>query len=71
MYIGKGAKNSRSRSCCDALILDKNSRSDTYPINKNSENSAFIEHEATVSKIGEDQLFYHMSVVEVETRPNL
>ena len=46
---------------CDALILDKNSRSDTYPTNKNSENSAFIEHEATVSKIGEDQLFYLMS----------
>ena len=61
VYIGKGAKNSRSKVVCDALILDKNSRSDTYPINKNSENSAFIEHEATVSKIGEDQLFYLMS----------
>jgi len=61
VYISKGATNARSKVVCDALILDKKSRSDTYPVNKNSESSAFIEHEATVSKIGEDQLFYLMS----------
>ncbi len=61
VYISKGATNARSKVVCDALILDKKSHSDTYPTNKNSESSAFIEHEATVSKIGEDQLFYLMS----------
>ncbi len=61
VYISQGATNARSKVVCDALILDKNSHSDTYPTNKNSESSAFIEHEATVSKIGEDQLFYLMS----------
>lgn len=61
VYISQGATNARSKVVCDALILDKKSRSDTYPVNKNSEKTAFIEHEATVSKIGEDQLFYLMS----------
>jgi len=61
VYISQGATNSRSKVVCDALILDKNSRSDTYPVNKNYEKSAILEHEATVSKIGKDQLFYLMS----------
>lgn len=59
--INKGATNSRSKVICDALILDNHSRSNTYPVNKNFETSAILEHEATVSKIGQDQLFYLMS----------
>ena len=61
VYISQGATNSRAKVVCDALILDKNSRSDTYPVNKNYEKTASLEHEATVSKIGQDQLFYLMS----------
>ena len=61
VLINKRATNSRSKVVCDALILDSKSRSDTYPTNKNFEISSIIEHEATVSKIGEEQLFYLMS----------
>jgi Fe-S cluster assembly protein SufB len=61
IHINKGAINSRSKVVCDALILDNHSRSNTYPVNKNFETSAILEHEATVSKIGEEQLFYLMS----------
>ena len=61
IHISPGAKNSRSKVVCDALILDNQSRSDTYPINKVLEPTATLEHEATVSKIGEEQLFYLMS----------
>jgi len=46
---------------CDALILDKDSRSDTYPYMEIDNQTAEIGHEATVSKVGEDQLFYLMS----------
>ena len=46
---------------CDALILDKESRSDTYPTMKINNKEVQIEHEATVSKIGEEQLFYLQS----------
>jgi Fe-S cluster assembly protein SufB len=55
------AKNARSKVVCDALILDEKSRSDTYPVNKINESQVTLEHEATVSKIGEEQLFYLMS----------
>lgn len=61
IQMNKGATNSRSKVVCDALILDKTSRSDTYPVNKIDENNVVLEHEATVSKIGEEQLFYLMS----------
>jgi Fe-S cluster assembly protein SufB len=61
VHISNGATNSRSKVVCNALILDNKSRSDTYPVNKNFETSAILEHEATVSKIGEEQLFYLMS----------
>ena len=57
----KNATNSRSHVECDTLILDNESRSDTIPNNEVKNNSSFIEHEATVSKISEDQLFYLMS----------
>jgi Fe-S cluster assembly protein SufB len=59
--IKKEAINSRSRVECDTLILDDKSRSDTIPKNECLNNSSFLEHEATVSKIDEDQLFYLMS----------
>ncbi len=61
VQINKGAMNSRSKVVCDALILDDKSRSDTYPTNRILENRVTLEHEATVSKVGEDQLFYLMS----------
>ncbi len=55
------AKNCRSHVECDTLILDDISRSDTIPNNEVRNNSSYIEHEATVSKISEEQLFYLMS----------
>lgn len=61
IQINKGAVNSRSKVVCDALILDDKSRSDTYPTNRILENKVTLEHEATVSKVGEEQLFYLMS----------
>ena len=56
---GAGAVKSFVR--CDALILDEKSRSDTYPYMEIEEADAQIGHEATVSKVGDDQLFYLMS----------
>ena len=57
----KNAKNCRSHVECDTLILDEESYSDTIPNNEVKNNTSYIEHEATVSKISEDQLFYLMS----------
>ncbi|HKM09999.1 MAG TPA: Fe-S cluster assembly protein SufB [Bacilli bacterium] len=57
----KGAYNSRSHVECDTLMLDDQSLSDTIPTNEVKNNTSYIEHEATVSKISEDQLFYLMS----------
>ena len=59
--VAPGARGSKSKVVCDALLLDKDSRSDTYPTNRILTNDVNLEHEATVSKIGEDQLFYLMS----------
>ncbi len=59
--VNKGAKNIKSRVVCDALLLDKESRSDTYPTMDINEDNVSVAHEATVSKIGEKQLFYLMS----------
>lgn len=59
--IKKSATNSESMVKCDTLILDKDSSSDTYPTNRVSNKTSTIEHEATVSKISEDKLFYLMS----------
>jgi Fe-S cluster assembly protein SufB len=56
--IKKDAKGSKSHVECDTLILDNISKSDTYPKNEVKNNESFLEHEATVSKISEDQLFY-------------
>jgi Fe-S cluster assembly protein SufB len=56
--VVKGAENCRSNVNCDALILDEISRSDTYPYMEIEEDKVSIGHEATVSKIGDEQLFY-------------
>jgi Fe-S cluster assembly protein SufB len=59
--VNHDAKNCKSNVVCDALILDSDSRSDTYPYIEVDENDVSIEHEASVSKIAEEQLFYLMS----------
>jgi len=59
--VVKGAVNCRSTVNCDALILDEDSRSDTYPYMEIEEDRVSIGHEATVSKIGDEQLFYLQS----------
>ena len=59
--VVKGAKNVKSKVMCNALMMDKKSRSDTYPTMDIGEEEVTIEHEATVSKIGEEQLYYLMS----------
>jgi len=59
--IVDGAKKAKANVVCDALILDPKSRSDTYPYIEIDEDDVAIGHEASVSKIGEEQLFYLMS----------
>ena len=61
LKVAQGRTGSKSKVVCDALILDDESRSDTYPYIQIDENEVDIGHEATVSKIGEEQLFYLMS----------
>ncbi|MGZ4350495.1 MAG: SufD family Fe-S cluster assembly protein, partial [Solirubrobacteraceae bacterium] len=61
LEVADGASESRSKVVCDALLLDEESRSDTYPTIRISEDDVNVGHEATVSKVGEDQLFYLMS----------
>lgn len=61
LKVAKGAVNSKSTVRCDALILDDKSRSDTYPTMEINEEKVTIGHEASVSKIGEEQLFYFQS----------
>lgn len=61
LKVYKGASNSRSNVVCDALLLDPQSRSDTYPTIEIDEEDVSVGHEASVSKIGEEQLFYLMS----------
>src|ERR1700709_2831641 len=61
LEIADGATESRSKVVCDALLLDEDSRSDTSPTIRIDENDADVGHEATVSKIGDEQLFYLQS----------
>ena len=61
LKVTKGAVGSKSNVVCDALLLDENSRSDTYPYIEIDEDDVKVGHEASVSKIGEEQLFYLMS----------
>jgi len=58
LKVAKGAHGSRSNVVCDALLLDEKSRSDTYPYIEIDEDDVTVGHEASVSKIGEEQLFY-------------
>jgi Fe-S cluster assembly protein SufB len=59
--IHKGARGSRSNVVCDALLLDEDSRTDTYPYMEIEEDEVSIGHEATVSKVADEQLFYLQS----------
>ncbi len=59
--VYKGAENVRSNVVCDALLLDETSKTDTYPYIEVEEERASIGHEATVSKVAEEQIFYLMS----------
>lgn len=61
VHIDKNAINSKSIIKCDTIILDDKSKSDTIPKNIVENNSSYLEHEATVSKLDEDKLFYLMS----------
>ena len=58
LRVAKGAHHSSSHVVCDALLLDDHSRSDTYPYIEVEEENVSVGHEASVSKIGEEQLFY-------------
>jgi Fe-S cluster assembly protein SufB len=59
--IRKSAENSEAFVACDSLILDELSKSDTYPVNINGNETSHIIHEATVSKISEENLLYLMT----------
>ena len=61
IQVLEGAEHSASNVLCDALLVDQISRSDTYPYNDVREDDVSMGHEATVSRVSEDQLFYLMS----------
>jgi len=61
LKVYKGAFDVKSSVVCDALLLDDKARSDTYPTIEIDEDDVTIGHEASVSKVGEEQLFYLMS----------
>lgn len=61
VQVAPKSKNASVFVSCDALILDEESRSDTYPYMKIKENDVEIQHEATVEKLGDEKLFYLMS----------
>lgn len=68
--VGPHAHDSQNTVICDALLLDSKSRTDTYPVERIFNSHVQVQHEATVSKIGDDQLFYLMSrgVAEADAR---
>ncbi len=61
LKVQKGAHHVKSNVRCDALLLDEQSRTDTYPYMEIEEEDVEVGHEASVSKVGEEQLFYLMS----------
>jgi Fe-S cluster assembly protein SufB len=61
LHVAKGATNVKSSVRCDALLLDDTSKTDTYPYMEINQDDATITHEATVGKIGDEQIFYLMS----------
>ena len=60
-HIDKAAENAKSIIKCDTILLDKHSKSDTIPTNIVDNPTSYLEHEATVSKLDEEKLFYLMS----------
>ncbi|MDQ6985334.1 MAG: Fe-S cluster assembly protein SufB [Candidatus Dojkabacteria bacterium] len=68
--IEKGAKRAKSRIECDSLIMDNSSQTDTYPYNEIDTNDSYVEHEASVSKVSDSQLYYLTSrgLTEEEAR---
>ena len=61
LEVGKGAVGSKSKVVCDALLLDERSKTDTWPTIRIDEDQVDIGHEASVTKVGEEQLFYLMA----------
>lgn len=61
VQIHEGATNARSNVECDALLLDETAKTDTYPYIEINEKTAHVGHEATVSKLNDEQIFYLMS----------
>ncbi len=61
LHVAKGATGVKSTVRCDALLLDDTSKTDTYPYMEINQEDATITHEATVGKIGDDQIFYLMT----------
>jgi Fe-S cluster assembly protein SufB len=61
ILMNKGAKDAKTHTSCDALVIDEQSRSNTYPQIISKEDTSTVQHEATISKIEEEQLFYLMS----------
>lgn len=61
LNVAKGATNVKASVRCDALLLDDTSKTDTYPYMEINQEDATITHEATVGKIGDEQIFYLMS----------
>ena len=58
VQIGVGAQNARNFTQCDSLLIGDECGAHTFPYIESKNNSAIVEHEATTSKIGEDQIFY-------------
>ena len=61
LRVNKGAIHSKSNVVCDALLMDPESKSNTYPYVDIEENQVDVGHEATVGKVGDKELFYLMS----------
>jgi len=61
LRVRKGATNVKATVRCDALLLDDTSKTDTYPYMEINQEDATVTHEATVGKIGDEQIFYLMS----------
>jgi len=61
LKVYEGATNAKSNVVCDALLMDEDSRTDTYPSIEIDEQDVTVGHEASVSKVSEEQLFYLQS----------
>ena len=61
LKVAKGATNVKATVRCDALLLDDTAKTDTYPYMEIDQEDATVTHEATVGKIGDEQIFYLMS----------